>query len=194
MEDRVRIVHRPSPNHNARPVGVAIDTIVLHGTGGASEEGDLAWLRDKAKDRNGKIYDTSLSYHYLVGRAGTIYMLVKEEHRAWHAGKSSFYGRQDVNDFSIGVAFANKGPDRSLYKPGEKYPEPYTTEQYDAGAWLCADIWIRRDIGFDRMPEHRAVSPRRKTDPWDHFDLHRFFVAVANYRFPPPDPIELKAA
>lgn len=115
-----------------------------------------------------------------------IYRLVAEGRRAWHAGVSSYHGRDNVNDFSIGLAFSNSGP-------GDP-PEPYTDAQYANGAKLCADIWTRRGLDLTRITTHAAVSPGRKTDPWGHFDLHRFFVAVANGRFPPPDPFELRIA
>lgn len=174
-----KIHHSPSPNHNARPVGVKPDAIILHGTEG-SDEGDLDWCR-RPKSALPPGF-SPVSYHYLVFRDGAIHQLVQEERRAWHAGTSSLYGRPNCNDYSIGVAF-------SLRRT-----ENVTDAQYDSAAWLCADIWRRRDIGFDRMAEHRAVSPGRKTDCWDRLDVHRFFIAIANYRFPPPDPIELLAA
>lgn len=166
-----------------------VDLVVLHGTAGRTDAGDLSWCCDPK---------SQVSYHYLIGRDERIYQLVDEGRRAWHAGASKFNkrtdGRNSVNGFSIGVAFCNKGDSKTIYRPGEPFPEPFTDGQYDAGAWLVADIWRRRGIGFEGITEHRAVSPGRKTDPWDHFDMQRFFVAVANYRFPPPDPIALRAA
>ncbi|HEX7049110.1 MAG TPA: N-acetylmuramoyl-L-alanine amidase, partial [Longimicrobiales bacterium] len=105
------ILDRPSPNHNARPAGVRPDLIVIHGTAGETDAGDLAWCRDPK---------SQVSYHYLIGRDGRIYRLVPEERRAWHAGVSGWEGRQGCNDYSIGVGLCNDGR------------EPYTPAQYDA--------------------------------------------------------------
>lgn len=178
----MKVHHRPSPNWNARKAGNGPELIVLHGTAGRSDEGDLSWLCDPA---------SRVSYHYLIGRDGRIWQLVAEKNRAWHAGRSVYQGRTDaggasVNGISIGVAFSNRGPSPT--------PEPYTDAQYDAGAWLCSNIWERRGVDISRITTHAVVSPGRKTDPWDHFNLGRFFRQVADYRYPPPPPIDLKVA
>jgi N-acetylmuramoyl-L-alanine amidase len=165
----VDIIEKPSIHHNERPAGRGPEIIVLHGTAGGSDIGDLSWLLNPA---------SKVSYHYLIGRRGTIWQLVPERLRAWHAGVSTYQGRANVNDFSIGVAFANKGPGNP--------PDPYTPEQIEAGAWLCADIWTRRGIGLDRITTHAAVSPGRKTDPWPHFPLEVFLRRVAEIRHPAP--------
>lgn len=161
-----KISHAPSPNCGKRPAGVQPDAIILHGTAG-TDAGDLAWLRKP---------ESRVSYHYLVWRDGTIWQLVREADRAWHAGKSRLYDRENCNDFSIGVAFSLR-------------PTEYVSDaQYDAAAWLCADIWRRRGIGFERIAEHRAVSPGRKLDLWGRLDVPRLFRAIAHYRYPPPEP------
>jgi N-acetylmuramoyl-L-alanine amidase len=175
------IVQRPSPNHNARHVGFGPEIICLHGTAGFTDAGDLSWLCSPA---------SKVSYHYLVGRDGTVFQLVKESRRAWHAGKSAYQGKADpggsVNSFSLGIAFSNRGPLPS--------PEPYTDEQYESGAELCADIWERRGLDIARITTHAAVSPGRKTDPWVHFDMGRFLKLVVLKRVPPPDPTRLPLA
>lgn len=187
MTEPLKIHHRPSPNYNARPKGFGPDTIVLHGTAGWTDEGDLDWCCDR---------QAKVSYHYIIGRDGQVYMLVAESARAWHAGVSSWQGRSNVNDFSIGIAFSNRGP-----KPTPA--EPFTEAQLHAGARLCAEIWVRRGIDLMRITDHASVSPGRKFDPWEHFDMPRFFAMVATYRFPPDPPalalpaadtIRLKAA
>lgn len=143
----------PSPNFNSRPDGTKVDLIVLHGTEG-SDAGDLSWLRDP-KSR--------VSYHYLIVRDGTIYRLVDEEQRAWHAGKSEWQDREDVNDYSIGIGiscFHTKSP---------------TDAQYKASAELVNDIRLRREIPLSRVVGHCHVSPGRKTDPWLQFHWSLLF-------------------
>ena len=70
-------IDRPSPNHDARPAGAAIDMLVLHYTGMASAEAALARLCDPA---------AKVSAHYTIDEDGTVYAMVPEERRAWHAG------------------------------------------------------------------------------------------------------------
>jgi N-acetylmuramoyl-L-alanine amidase len=175
----VIVLAKPSPNFNDRPVGRGAEIIVLHGTAGRTDAGDLSWLQSP-KSR--------VSYHYVIGRDGAIYQLVQESKRAWHAGKSRYQGHDDCNDFSIGVALCNKGTDRSLYDEVEPYPEPYTDAQYAAAARVVADIHRRRGIGLKRVVGHADVSPGRKTDPWNHFDWNRFRKEVIDLLHPPPEP------
>lgn len=170
------ITDLPSPNYGHRPAGSRISLIVLHGTAG-SYLGDVAWCRDPK---------SGVSYHYVIGRAGEIARLVDERGRAWHAGVSSWRGRANCNDYSIGVAFSNRGPGSG---------EAYTDEQYAAGARLVAGIMERHGLHLDSIVTHAEVSPGRKTDPWSHFDLRAFLVAVALERWPdPPTPPAVRAA
>lgn len=172
------ITQHPSPNFNDRPAGVEPSVVVLHGTAGTID-GDLAWLTDQARDPKGGTYDTSLSYHYEVGPDGRIYQLVDEDKRAWHAGLSRFQGRPDVNDFSIGVAFANRGPLGGDAR--NEGLEPYPTAQILGGAELLVDIGLRRRIPWRNMVGHSIVSPGRKHDPWLHFPWLELAGAMASY-------------
>lgn len=150
----LRIEDRPSPNHGPRPPGVRPDLIVIHGSAGDSAAGDLSWIRNPA---------SKVSYHYLVGRNGNVYRLVPESRRAWHAGVSSWQGRPDTNDYSIGISLSNRGPG-----------EPFTPEQYTALIALTRDVMARWNIPQSRIVGHLDVAPGRKFDPWDHFDWRRF--------------------
>src|SRR5690606_39685224 len=82
------IIRRDSPNHGPRPAGVAPSLIVVHGTAGRTDAGDVDWCTQP---------ESQVSYHYIVGRDGTLYALVPEDRRAWHAGRSEWEGRQNVN-------------------------------------------------------------------------------------------------
>lgn len=143
----------PSPNHGPRPAGTSVDLVVIHGTAG-TDAGDLDWCT-----RPG----AGVSYHYLILRDGTVHRLVAEDRRAWHAGASSWQGRPNCNDYSIGVGLSNRGPG-----------EPYTEAQYRALRELVRDIMRRRPaITRERIVGHADVSPGRKSDPWPHFDWSR---------------------
>src|SRR3546814_5588511 len=73
----LQIIERPSPNHDARPAGQAIDLLLLHYTGMPTGEAALERLCDPA---------ARVSVHYLVEEDGRIFQLVSESRRAWHAG------------------------------------------------------------------------------------------------------------
>jgi N-acetylmuramoyl-L-alanine amidase len=154
----VSVVRRPSPNHGARPSGVAVDCIVLHADGGASDGGTISWIGSPA---------SGVSYHYLIGRDGTAYQFVDDDRRAWHAGVSQFAGRANCNDFSVGVAFANN-------QQGERF----TPQQIAQGASLVVDLCRTYGIPLKRITTHAVVSPGRKTDPGPLFDLEAFIARV----------------
>ena len=64
---------RPSPNHDARPPGQAVDILLLHYTGMPDAAGALDRLCDPA---------AKVSAHYLIDEDGTTFALVAEERRA----------------------------------------------------------------------------------------------------------------
>ena len=101
MTTPVTVISAPSPNHDARPPGQAVDILVLHYTAMADAEGALARLCDP---------EAKVSAHYLIAEDGTIYQMVSEARRAWHAGVSHWAGASDINARSIGIELANPGP------------------------------------------------------------------------------------
>src|ERR1700752_4426696 len=89
---------RPSPNFDERALPVSM--IVLHYTGMPDCEGALCRLTSP---------DAQVSAHYCIDEDGTIYRLVDESNRAWHAGKSRWRGVADVNSASVGIEIVNPG-------------------------------------------------------------------------------------
>lgn len=165
----LEIIDRPSPNHSARPSGVTVDAIVIHGTAGKTDEGDLSWITSEK---------SGISYHYMVGRTGKVYRLVRPERRAWHAGKSILEGDKDINDRSIGVAFSNNGAG-----------EPYTDAQYEAAGALLAVLARTWKIEMAHIVGHNYVSGKwtkvrddPKTDPWDWMNWGRLFADILKAR------------
>lgn len=151
------IIQSPSPNHNARPMGVGVSALVIHGTVG-TDAGDLAWTRDPV---------SKVSYHFLVLRTGVIHQMVKDDRRAWHAGSSKWNGRNNVNDFSIGIGLSNKGPG-----------EPFRPAQYAAAGDLVFALSREHTIDLANVVAHYHISPGRKTDPWEHFNWGAMFGRV----------------
>lgn len=153
------IVEAPSPNHGPRPPG-PVDVLILHYTGMRSAAAALARLRDPA---------ASVSAHYLVDEDGAVARLVPEERRAWHAGRSSWRGRRDVNGASIGIELVNPGHDLG-YRP---FPAP----QMAALTALCRAVLARHPIPPRHVLAHADVAPLRKRDPGELFDWRSLAAA-----------------
>ncbi|MDK1022888.1 MAG: 1,6-anhydro-N-acetylmuramyl-L-alanine amidase AmpD [Gammaproteobacteria bacterium] len=104
-----------------------------------------------------------VSAHLLIRRKGEITQFVAFNHRAWHAGSSSYGGRTDCNDFSIGIELE-----------GVDYCD-YGQAQYQQLARICRLLLHEYTLlSPDRIVGHSDVAPGRKTDPGDHFDWARF--------------------
>lgn len=141
----------PSPNFDDRPAGPPY-MIVLHYTGMEDSQAALERLRDP---------EAKVSCHYLVFEDGRIVQMVPEDRRAWHAGLSSWEGRDDVNGRSIGIEICNPGHDFG-------YPS-FPPRQIAATTALCRGIVARRAIRRNLVVAHSDVAPLRKRDPGERF-------------------------
>lgn len=146
-------VERPSPNFNDRPAGMPVDMLVLHYTGMVSGISALRRLCDP---------DAKVSAHYLVDEDGTVYRLVPEEKRAWHAGLASWRGERDVNGRSIGIELVNPGHEYGY----RDFPAP----QMAALTRLARDILARHPVPPRNVVGHSDIAPDRKLDPGERFD------------------------
>ncbi|MBN2752225.1 MAG: N-acetylmuramoyl-L-alanine amidase [Rhodospirillaceae bacterium] len=141
-----------SPNYENRPDGTAIDTIVVHYTGMETAAAALDRLCDPA---------AKVSAHYLIDEDGTIFALVPEDRRAWHAGVSSWRGASDINDRAIGIELVN---------PGHEFGyRDFPARQIDGLSDLCRDILARHPIPARNVIGHSDIAPTRKTDPGERF-------------------------
>ena len=150
------MIDRPSPNHDARADGMAVDMLILHYTGMPTGEAALERMCDEA---------ARVSAHYLVAEDGAVFRLVAEERRAWHAGVSSWRGDDGINARSIGVEIVNPGHEFG-YRP---FPEA----QMAAVEALCRDVLARHPIPPRHVLGHSDVAPARKEDPGELFDWAR---------------------
>jgi N-acetylmuramoyl-L-alanine amidase len=143
----------PSPNHEARPDGVVIDTLVLHYTGMRSGQEAIARLCDPA---------AKVSAHYVVEEDGAVFRLVAEERRAAHAGISFWRGRRALNGNSIGIEIVNPGHEWGY--------RPFPALQMAAVCDLCLGIMTRHPIEQRNVVAHSDIAPDRKQDPGELFD------------------------
>jgi AmpD protein len=162
----------PSPNCDAREAGVSIDLLVIHnislppGEFGGPGIIDLFLNRldPAAHSYYNGISALRVSAHFLIRRDGEIIQFVPCSARAWHAGLSSWRGRERCNDFSIGVEL--EGADTV----------PFTDAQYTQLTALTRALRARYPIAD--IAGHSDIAPGRKTDPGRCFDWQRFRASI----------------
>ena len=154
------MIDRPSPNHGPRRDGAAIDMLILHYTGMTTAAAALDRLCDPK---------TEVSAHYLIDEDGTVWRLVPEDRRAWHAGRAYWAGETDINSRSIGIELVNPGHEHGY----RVFPEPQMT----ALIALSQGILSRHPIPPHRILAHSDVAPDRKLDPGELFDWRRLAMA-----------------
>jgi len=156
-----------SPNQDARPDGVAIRLVVIHGIslppGQYGGPGIVELFTNQidpgAHPYYATIADLRVSAHFLVRRDGELIQFVSCEARAWHAGASTWCGHDGCNDFSIGIELEGSDDDA------------YEDEQYGTLGPLVAALRARYPI--EDVVAHSDIAPGRKTDPGPAFDWSR---------------------
>jgi N-acetylmuramoyl-L-alanine amidase len=170
----MKVLDRPSPNHDARPDGQPVDILLLHYTDMENAEAALSRMTDPA---------ARVSAHYCIDEDGTVYRLVAEHRRAWHAGVSFWAGARDINARSIGIELVNPG-----HTCGYR---PFPDTQMQALEDLAGAILARHPIPPHRVLGHSDVAPARKIDPGELFDwrrLARAGIGLWPEPFALPDP------
>ena len=170
LETAERIV--ASPNCNERPVAGDISLIVIHCISLPPGEFGGEWIdrlftNSLPKDAHPYfegIHPLRVAAHVLIRRDGTVTQYVPFQLRAWHAGKSSFRGREECNDFSIGIELE-----------GTESVE-YTVAQYSRLADVIHAL-LRHypTLSRDAITGHCDIAPGRKTDPGPSFQWQRLF-------------------
>jgi AmpD protein len=160
----------PSPNWDDRPQGVEPDLIVVHGISLPPGEFGGPWidqlftnvLPPDVHPYFPEVTNLRVSSHLLIRRTGEIVQYVPFQRRAWHAGVSSWAGRERCNDFSIGIEL--EGADHS----------PYESMQYAMLARVIAVLCRSYPrLTPDRVVGHSDIAPGRKSDPGPAFDWPR---------------------
>jgi N-acetyl-anhydromuramoyl-L-alanine amidase len=154
----------PSPNHNARPAGAVVDTVVVHNISLPPADFRPKWVRALFQNRLPwdahpyfkTIEGIRVSAHFYIQRNGRTVQCVPLHRRAWHAGVSSWAGRTNLNDTSVGIELA--GDDCT----------PFTQAQYAALARLIQSL--AKDLPLRYVVGHSDIAPGRKTDPGAFFD------------------------
>ncbi|MGP5647642.1 1,6-anhydro-N-acetylmuramyl-L-alanine amidase AmpD [Psychrobacter celer] len=171
-----------SPNFNKRPEHTTIDTIVIHSIslppnefGACGSDGvhyvkalftnQLDW---DAHPYFQTIKGAEVSAHLFIERDGAITQFVNFNERAWHAGRSSYLGRPECNDYSIGIEL--EGSDFV----------PFTAAQYHTLAVVVAAIYSAYPNTRRHLTGHSDIAPERKTDPGEFFEWARLRELIAH--------------
>ena len=166
--------HCPSPNFNARPLG-EVSLLVIHNISlppAQFKTGKVQAFFQNQLDVTEHPYfagiaDLRVSAHFLIERDGDVTQFVSCLDRAWHAGVSSFEGRETCNDFSVGIEL--EGTDE----------QPFTDAQYVALIDLTRQLQSAFPaITAARICGHSDIAPGRKTDPGPYFEWPRYIAAL----------------
>ena len=164
-----------SPNFNTRPTGTSINLLVIHSIslppkvyGSNHIENFFLNKLDHSLDPFYKeIKELKVSTHLLIKRDGEIIQFVPFNMRAWHAGESSFDGKDNCNDYSIGIELEGADDD------------DFEDIQYDK---LCEVTIALQDeyknITKENIKGHSDIAPGRKTDPGLFFNWDRYLDNV----------------
>ena len=156
----------PSPNFDERPNNAIVDLIVIHAISLPAGFYNTQLIKDlflncldPGKDEFlESIKNLKVSSHFLITRKGALIQFVPTHKRAWHAGISSHKGKENCNDFSIGIEL--EGCDE----------EEFEKEQYHSLSRLINFLSIDLKIDKQNIVGHADIAPGRKTDPGPLFD------------------------
>jgi AmpD protein len=165
----------PSPHCDDRPAGNVIDLAVVHGISLPPGEFGGPWidalftntLDPEAHPYFREIHQLKVSAHLLIRRDGELVQYVPFHKRAWHAGVSSFLGRERCNDFSVGIEL--EGCDDRPYEP---------VQYARLGEVLAALMRAYPAINPARIAGHCDIAPGRKLDPGPFFEWPRLYALL----------------
>lgn len=170
------IRHLASANFDSRPEQAVVRLIVLHNIslppgqfgGGYIEQFFQNRLDPGAHPYFQTIHRLKVSAHLLILRSGQTIQFVSFNARAWHAGRSSYLGVPECNDYSVGIEL--EGSD----------DQPFTTAQYTAVITAIRRIQQAYPHTRRHLAGHSDIAPGRKTDPGQYLDWQRIRRALAD--------------
>lgn len=159
-----------SPNFGPRPLGMAVDLLVIHSISlppGEFGNGQVQALFMNQLDWDAHPYFQSIrglqvSAHFFITRPGLIWQFVSCNQRAWHAGQSCYRGATNCNDNSVGVEL--EGLEGDLFTP----------QQYHSLALLSNAVLKAYPVSA--IAGHEHIAPGRKNDPGAGFNWAAFQV------------------
>ena len=168
-------IYISSPHYNLRPMNAIIDLLVIHCASLPEGEfannnieklfcGTMAIHEQKELGLSG---DLKVSSHVYIKRCGEIIQFVNFNKRAWHAGQSSFEGKENCNDYSVGIELQGT------------VNENFTDEQYVSLINVTKNILnYYPQISKGRIIGHADIAPVRKADPGEFFDWQYYLKHI----------------
>ena len=164
------VEHQPSPHFTPRDLNDEVNLLVVHNISLPPNQFGGPYITDLFLGKLDPtidpyfedIYRLRVSAHCLIRRDGSVIQYVSFDDKAWHAGVSSYQGRDKCNDFSIGIEL--EGADDI----------PYTAEQYQQLVSVVQAIQQHYPIVNEDIVGHCDIAPLRKTDPGEAFDWQAF--------------------
>lgn len=169
--------HVPSPNCNDRPANTEISLLVIHNISLPAGQFGNQYIEQlftncldcSVHDDFASLNGLEVSAHLLIDRMGGIVQFVPFNKKAWHAGQSSFNGRSNCNDFSIGIEL--EGLDDT----------PYTDQQYQSLMLVTQElIDCYPLLSLDQIVGHCDIAPDRKTDPGPAFNWRGYLESLVS--------------
>lgn len=164
-----------SPNFNDRPIDEDISLLVIHSISLPPKKYNtdhierffLNELDFSSHNFYKNIDGMKVSAHVLIKRNGEVIQFVPFDKRAWHAGVSSYKGKNDCNNFSIGIEL--EGSDDDIFED----------IQYEKLSLITSLLITEYNlITKDNIKGHSDIAPERKTDPGVLFDWDRYLTNV----------------
>jgi N-acetyl-anhydromuramyl-L-alanine amidase AmpD len=148
-----------TPNRSA--TRIKPEAVVLHHTSG-NYAGSVSWCMNPK---------SNVSYHCIIARDGRRTVLADDTSRTWHAGRSMWQGRGDLNNWSLGLAWE-----------GDTYSNPLGEDAIQSAIEYLLPRLKKWGIGRDMVLDHRLVSPNRKNDiaPKDYNKFQERLWAALN--------------
>jgi AmpD protein len=173
------VERKESPNFGERPGGTEVSLVVVHNISLPPGEFGGDWVEDFFLNRLdpaahpyfAEIAGLQVSAHFYVRRDGRVVQFVGCDQRAWHAGRSDWCGRDNCNDFSVGIEL--EGCDE----------QPFADLQY-AALFRLVDA-LRQRYPITAIAGHSDIAPGRKTDPGAHFDWAAVAARYPGLALPP---------
>ena len=167
-----------SPNYNARPAHSEIELLVVHNIslppsqfgGGYIEQffqNELDWSLHPYFQT---IQGMQVSTHLLILRSGEVLQFVNFNQRAWHSGRSSYLGKKECNDYSIGIEL--EGSDDL----------PFQEIQYQVLAHVVTVLQATYPKLLQHVAGHSDIARGRKTDPGPYFDWLKIRRLIQQYK------------
>lgn len=168
-----------SPNFGPRPASTVVDLVVLHNISLPPGQFSGRWVEAFFQNRLPATVDPyfaqisalQVSAHFYIRRDGELVQCVATDRRAWHAGQSQWQGRDNCNDYSLGIELAGSDD------------QPFSVAQY-ASLWALLAA-LRERYPLTAIAGHEHVAPGRKSDPGPYFDWAALRTRHPDLRLPP---------